>query len=121
GLVPRRLSASWTSVRVILAAGLALQIFELLASGTDDAGPRSAADVARFLRVLVAVAVVAGLGFTRRSWIFHLTLPVLLVLHVMLAAWLIARVPHPGIDTFMVQQAGSQDILAGKNPYQTMY
>jgi hypothetical protein len=121
GVVPRRLRNSWRSARVILAIGLGLQFFELLTSAADDAGARPATDIAWFLRAVVAAAVVAGVGFTRRSWVFHLTLPLLAVLHLMLAAWMIARVPHPGIDTFMVQQAASQDILAGKNPYETTY
>lgn len=121
GLIPRWLGASEKPTLAILGLGLGLQIFELLAWAAEDAGPRPSADVAWFLRGLAGVALIAGFGFTRRSWRFHVTLPALFVLHLMLGAWMIARVPHPGIDVFMVQQAASQDVLAGKNPYVTVY
>lgn len=66
---------------------------------------------------MAAVAIgVTALGFMRvraARW----ALPLLLLTHLFMGAWVIRHTPRPLIDVHVVQQAGCEALAHGQNPY----
>lgn len=69
-----------------------------------------------FIGLYVAFALaVAGLAWPRRS--ARVLLPLLLVLYLVLASWLVRSVPSPRIDVYDFQSMSCDALLKGQNPY----
>jgi hypothetical protein len=106
---------------VVLLGGLGLQVIQILGTALRDVRPTPAASAAWFLRALAVAVAVMVAGFLFRRLRLRTTLAIVFACHFAAGAWVIARVPRPGIDVFMMQQLGSQDILKGENPYTSLY
>lgn len=107
---------------VLLGAGLALQLGELLTRPPgiylQVHGPQA---YARFFTLLAVAAVVAGASLSRSRWLGPVLVPVVLVVHWQLGVWLLKASPNPFIDVFVFQRDASAALLAGQNPYAMTY
>jgi hypothetical protein len=70
-----------------------------------------------FWSVLVIAAVVSSQMAGKHPPLGRFTLPLLIVLEIVAAVWVINRDRPPFIDVFDIQQDSSQALLAGRDPY----
>lgn len=102
---------------LILIAGAALQLAELLTTPPGAYLRLSAAGYAPFFHGLAVMGVAAGAALTTERWVKHLAVAVLLVEHALLGAWMIHSSPAPYIDVYIFQRDASEALLHGINPY----
>jgi hypothetical protein len=125
--LPRLSAPRGRGTRILLAAlgvALAFQFFQLATSPagglnwwSNDLRDQRPENLRLFYAGVACAAVLtAGLFFNLPA-MRAVCLPLLLVLHLLLGAWLIRSSPLPGIDVFAFQQIGSEALLAGRNPY----
>lgn len=103
---------------LLLTAGLIFQFGELL---TDPPGMYLLVEGPQahvtYVRWLAAAAVVAGSLVLNATWLRHVSILALLVIHFGLGLWLIHASPSPVIDVFLFQRDAVNELFAGGNPY----
>ncbi len=125
-------AVAFSSVRVsrerwllaALAGGVAFQFYQLLRSPPGGWNPWSndlqisSPNELRPFYAGVAAAAVLSAGLLLRSPIVRqVCLPLILLAHLLLGAWMLRASPDPLIDVFVFQQQAPAALLEGKNPY----
>jgi hypothetical protein len=114
---PRKLeSYGDRPVVALLAAALVFQMGYLLTApvGVDLSNPSA---VAPFSFWLIAASVLAGSNLSERRWLGRTQVPLLLVAHFLLGAWIL-KTSHlaPG-EIHLIQAKAASTLIQGKNPY----
>jgi len=107
---------------LILAGGIAFQLVQLWLTPPRLylvlRDPDDYETFARGLAVgLVVVALVTVVGMGRATRLRFVAMPVLLLTHFLLGAWLIGHAVQRQNDVFIFQQDGVAALLRGENPY----
>ena len=106
---------------VLLAAGAAAQLSELLITPPGMYLWVSAQGYAPFFQGLAVMGVAAGAGLAAAGRLKPLVLAVLLCAFASLGVWLLHASPAPAIDVFVFQRDAARALLAGANPYAMTY
>lgn len=102
----------------VLGFALAVQFLLLLVHSPGVTGDLAGSGgLTHFRCGILVAAVVTALGlFARGGW-RAAALAVLLIVHALLGAWVLAAAPAPGVDVCLFQRDGADALLRGKNPY----
>jgi hypothetical protein len=78
---------------------------------------RSRPNVAPYVHLMIAAALLIGLGLTRDRTSERWRIPLLLTVFVALGLWRISTAPAPQIDVWVWHNEALQALLSGRNPY----
>ncbi len=118
-LIPKKTRFDALAERALPAAFIAGLVYQVGALGSMPAGIylRYGVSNTEFHMWLAAAALVAGFGIAAREGQRRVLLPLLVLLYVMLAIWLVKASPAPHIDVWSIHQESARALIDGKNPY----
>jgi len=104
----------------LLAAGMVFQVGQLLIDpvGVDLSDSKV---IGPFSFALVTATLLAGSNLSEHRWLGRLQVPLLLLAHVALGAWILKTSSIPDSAVHAVQRTASTAMLEGRTPYELTF
>jgi hypothetical protein len=113
----RLVIAGWRPDQLVLAIGLSVQFAMLWASlPAATLKPETADELAPFKAGIALAAALVAVGVSQTR-IAKVAVPLMLLAHLLLGAWIISATPAPAVDVYTFQRDAADALLRGENPY----
>src|SRR5262245_30029902 len=105
---------------LLLAAGMVFQVGQLLIDpvGVDLSDTKV---IGPFSFALVAATLLAGSNLSEQRWLGRLQVPLLLLAHLALGAWILRTSSIPDSAVHTIQRSASAALLEGRTPYEMSF
>jgi len=105
---------------LLLAAGMVFQVGQLLIDpvGVDLSDSKV---IGPFSFALVAATLLAGSNLSEQRWLGRLQVPLLLLAHLALGAWILKTSSIPDSAVHSIQRSASAALLEGRTPYELSF